>query len=325
MNDLYEPMLSRDVGAIPAAIRTFREEHSTEDLFRAVSRFAVLAASPSQHGKHALLACVAAREVEPLMEDRVDELYTECAVYAAQSRLPWSEPPITDPPEVPPGHPTSLDEIRASMEERDRKRGEQWLAARVETPDLARDFFSAAALDLSDFGHKLIVAVAVWKLSVFHEQPGSYRFLRAAIGEWTAYYEAPHEQAPARAVDREQLLRSVINGVIANDGELESFHRLVLLDAAMEAASLSGDDDIFNNVAAQLTTEMSVSRNAERKPRIVPELELPTYRLARDYAEYLKAFDIARRRCTAEDGARVIAAAKYNRDHVASFEDWSFA
>src|SRR5688572_16878458 len=249
MNELYEPMLSRDLEAIPAAIRAFRQEHTSEDLFRAVSRFAVLAASPSQHGKHSLLACVAARELEPQIQGRFDEMLTECAIYAAQSRLPWSEPPITDPPEVPPDHPTSLDEIRASMEERDRKRGEQWLAAIVEKPDLARDFFAAAALDLSDFGHKLIVAVGVWKLSVFHEQPGSYRFLRAAIGEWTAYYETPGEQTRAGDVHREELLRSVISDVIANDGELESFHRLVLLDAAMEAASLGADDGVLKRVA----------------------------------------------------------------------------
>jgi hypothetical protein len=325
MNELYEPMLARDIKAIPAAIRAYREEHSSEDLFRSVSRFAVLAASPSQHGKHALLACVAAREIEPEMQGQFDELLTECAIYAAQSRLPWSEPPISEPPEVAPDHPSSLDEIRASMEARDRIRGEQWLASLVQKGDVARDFFAAAVMDLSDFGHKLIVAVGLWKLSLFHEQPGSYRFLRAAIGEWTGYYEAAAEQIPGDEVIREELLRNVIDDVIATDGEMEAFHRLVLLDAAIDAAALAGDDAIFNHVAAHLASEIKVSRNAERKPSNHAELELPTYRLARDYAEYLKAFAIAGRRCSGQDGARLIAAAKYNRDHSPSFEEWSFA
>jgi hypothetical protein len=117
----------------------------------------------------------------------------------------------------------------------------------------------------------------------------------------------------------------VINEVIANDGELESFHQLVLLDAAIEAASLGADDHVFNTVAAHLSTGINLSTNADRKTPNDEKLELPTYRLARDYAEYLKAFDIARRRCSREDAPRLIAAAKYNRDHAASFEEWSFA
>src|SRR5947208_991841 len=50
---LYERLIERDLDAIPAAVRTFRESHSSDDLFLAVARFAILAYAPSQHAKHA--------------------------------------------------------------------------------------------------------------------------------------------------------------------------------------------------------------------------------------------------------------------------------
>src|SRR5688572_352045 len=187
MNELYEPMLSRDVEGIRREVKEFRKTHSSEELFAAVSRFAVLAASPSQHGKHAMLATLAAHDIEAIAGDQYDELLTECALYAAQSRLPWSEPPLGDPPAVDADHPDSLEEIRAAIRDRDRLRGERWLAARLKRGSIARDFFTIAAEDLSDFGHKLIVAVAVWKLAIIHEQPESFAILRVAVGEWTAY------------------------------------------------------------------------------------------------------------------------------------------
>lgn len=303
MNDLYEPMLARDIEAIPRAVAAFRKTHSSEELFRAISRFALLAASPSQHGKHALLACVAAREIEPILGGRYDELLTECAVYAAQSRLPWSEPPITELPEVEQDHPVSLEEIRAAIRDQDRLRGERWLAARLARGSIARDFFTVAAEDRSDFGHKLIVAVGVWKLALMHDQPESYAFLRVAVGEWTAYGGESADRAPERRT------ADLIETLVAQQGSLDAFHDLVRSDAAREAAHFQTNPHLLVPCA----------------PLWASSAELPIYRLARDYAEYLKAFPIAGRRERKEQGTRIIAAAKYNRDHAASFEDWSFA
>ena len=94
----YDPFIERDVPAMRSAIADFRREHSSLDLFLAVARFAVLAYAPSQHAKHALLAALSAYDVREQLGDRWDELLVECAIYAAQSRQPWSEPPILDPP-----------------------------------------------------------------------------------------------------------------------------------------------------------------------------------------------------------------------------------
>ena len=303
MNQLYEPMLARDIEAIPRATREFRKTHSSEELFRSISRFALLAASPSQHGKHALLACVAAREIEPILTTRYDEVLTECAIYTAQSRLPWSEPPITDPPEVESNHPTSLQEIRAAIREKDRIRGQRWLAARLAQGSIARDFFTVAAEDLSDFGHKLIVAVGVWKLALMHGQPESYAFLRVAVSEWTAYGGESVERAPERRT------ADLVETMVAEQGALEAFHGLVRSDAAREAVHFESDPHLL----------------VPSVPPAVASADLPVYRLARDYAEYLKSFAIAGRRDKKEQGSKIIAAAKYNRDHADSFEDWSFA
>ena len=96
MTPLYEAFIERDIAAIPAAVRAYRDEHGSEETFKAIGRFAVLAYAPSQHGKHALLACLAAWRLRA--EPYFDDVVTQCAIYAAESRQPWSEPPILTPP-----------------------------------------------------------------------------------------------------------------------------------------------------------------------------------------------------------------------------------
>jgi hypothetical protein len=93
--ELYEPLLERDLDAIPAAARAFADAHSIDELYVAVARFAVLSYAPSMHGKRAVMAVRAAHGFRDL------DLIVECARYAARSRPPWSEPPIIeDAPDV---------------------------------------------------------------------------------------------------------------------------------------------------------------------------------------------------------------------------------
>lgn len=93
-NEFFEPLIERDLDAIPAAARAFAEEHSVDELYLAVSRFAVLAYAPSMHSKRAVMACRAAHDVREVCGDRWLELVIECARYVADSRPAWSEPPI---------------------------------------------------------------------------------------------------------------------------------------------------------------------------------------------------------------------------------------
>ncbi len=93
-SEFYEPLIERDLDAIPAAARAFAEEHSVDELYLAVARFAVLAYAPSMHSKRAVMACRAAHEVREVMGERWLDLVIECARYVAEARQPWSEPPI---------------------------------------------------------------------------------------------------------------------------------------------------------------------------------------------------------------------------------------
>ncbi len=106
---LYEPLIERDLSAIPAAVREFLDEHEVHDLYLAVARFGVLAYAPSQHSKRAVMACRAAWDLREEFGDRWPALIVECARYAAEARQPWSEPPIFDSLEVP-----DEDELRAN-------------------------------------------------------------------------------------------------------------------------------------------------------------------------------------------------------------------
>ncbi|HKR65747.1 MAG TPA: hypothetical protein VJZ00_18600, partial [Thermoanaerobaculia bacterium] len=116
MNALYEPLIERDLDAFPAAARAFLESHSPDELWIAVARFAVLAYAPSQHAKRAVMAVRAAHDMREAMGERWTELVIECARYAAQSRQPWSEPPLLDPPAIDETQPRDREELRAAIE-----------------------------------------------------------------------------------------------------------------------------------------------------------------------------------------------------------------
>src|SRR5436305_1253202 len=96
----YEPFIERDLAAIPAAVADFRATHSAEETWTAVTRFAVLAFAPSQHSMHALLACLSVWDLREDFGEQFDDAIVNCAIYAAASRQPWSEPPLLDPPKI---------------------------------------------------------------------------------------------------------------------------------------------------------------------------------------------------------------------------------
>ncbi len=329
IDELYAPLIVRDLEAIPRAVKAFRETNSSEDLFEAVSRFATLAVSPSQHGKHSFLASVAAGELRAAMGDRWDGLLAECAIYAAESRLPWSEPPVGDPPKVSPDHPAGLEEIRSAIASGDRLRAERWLAARMNEPAFANDFFAVASEDLSDLGHKLIVAVAAWKVAL--QQDGPYRFplLRVAVNEWTAHLDAPVPLSddPVPSHDIELIARSALEACVREGGDAISFHQIAMLDAGLEAASFAPESHALSRVVHAIHKETNEAPLAA-PPVTITELELPVYRLSRDYGEYLKSFAIAgrmKKRFPSMDWNQLCAAAKRNLDSGLSFEEWSFA
>jgi hypothetical protein len=300
---LYEHLIERDLDSIPAAIRKFRESHSPYDLFLAVARFAILAYAPSQHAKHAVLATLSAHQLRHVYADRWDDLLAECARYAAESRQPWSEPPILEPPATDADQRRDVDALREAVAARDRLAAERWLAARLDDEDLYRDLMLIAADDVEDFGHKVIVTAAAWKLAAILGEKGRYAALRIAVWEMTSY---SGERYVERNVDVANLRLRLIDNAVAEKGSLESVHFVFLYEAAK-------DTNVFARVCDYLASQSLRSDSFDLPPAGAP----PVYRLARDYAQCLKAHAIG--------DERLKTAATYNLEHAPSFADWSFA
>ena len=178
-SELYEPLIERDLDAFPAAAHAYLESHSPEELWVAVTRFAVLAYAPSQHAKRAVMACLAAHDALDV------DMIIECARYAAESRQPWSEPPILDPPEPSSG---DVEELRAAMSEGDRMRAERWLSARLDDADVA-------LRDLVHCDAKLMLDTAVALIPLLGEK-GRYALLRMPVWELIADPDARGEDVP---------------------------------------------------------------------------------------------------------------------------------
>jgi len=297
---LYDPFIERDVPGIRAAIAAFRREHSSHDLFLAVARFAVLAYAPSQHAKHALIACLSAYAVRDQLGDRWDELLVECAIYAAQSRQPWSEPPILDPPALESDQRGDIEELRAAVDTADRLRAERWLAKRIDDVDLAHDYFTVAADDFEDLGHKLIVANAAWRLAGILGEKGRFATLRIGVWEMAAYKGERYEER-GDAMEREELLAKLV----ANASDIESMHRVFLLMAAPDV------------VEPRVRDYLTRSEPGGTGEGACPPLDTPIYPLAKDYGAYLKSWSIGIE--------QLKQAAKANLDEGPSFDEWSFA
>jgi len=308
--NFYEPLIERDLEGARTAIATFLSDHTPHDLFLAVTRFALLAYAPSQHAKHALLACLAAYD---LGEDA--RVLTECAVYAGSSRQPWSEPPILDPP--PPGERGDLAEIRAAIREADRHRAERWLALRYQDADFARDFFTIAADDFEDLGHKFIMAAAAWRLADLLGEQGRYATLRVAIWEWVAYRGRVYRETGV-ALPAQSLAMRLADNFLCEQGTLVAAHALFLLDAVRIAEPHAPEAAMrVRDYLTNYTNDLPCNDLAGDAPT-----DLPIYNLAKDYGELLKICAIASRFPRSE---RLKAAAAYNLANAPSVEEFSFA
>lgn len=262
-----------------------------------MARFAILSYAPSLHAKHAVVAALAAHEARAAYGDRWDDLLIECARYAAESRQPWSEPPILDPPRID----GSVPDLRDAVNAHDRLGAERWLASRLRDPE--HDLFSVAAENFDDLGMRVIITAAAIKLSRILGQPGRYAALRIAVWEMTAgSVGAP---VPAGAWS-ENLRDRLVGNALAENGSIESVQAVFLYDAAK-------DTNVFDRVRGYLAT-----LPAREAPMVRAEkLEPPVYRLARDYGQHLRAF--------ASGDERLQSATAYNLEHAPSFADWSLA
>jgi hypothetical protein len=302
----YDALIERDLAAIPAAVRAYREEHGSVETYKAIGRFAVLAYSPSQHGKHAVLACLAAWALR--QEPYFDDVVTQCAIYAAESRQPWSEPPILTPPALGDDQRGDLEELREAIANGDRLRGERWLAKRLGDADLARDYFTAAADDFEDLGHKLIVADAAWRLVPILGEQGRFAALRLGIWEMCAYQGERYVERGELAEDQQ-----LIDNFIAKEGDIEAAHALFLLEAARGKEVERRVRDYLHLHGRQALWPVPPP---EERQECLSSME-PVYKLSCDYAEYLKI-------CALTTNPQIRAAAKLNLDR-SHFDELTFA
>jgi hypothetical protein len=315
----YEPFIERDLAAIPAAVAAFRASHTAEETWTEVTRFAVLAFAPSQHSMHALLACLSAWDLREDLGERFDHAIVECAIYAAASRQPWSEPPMLDPPKIADDQRGDLDELRKAIAASDRLRAERWLAKRFRDDDFARDFYAAASDDFEDLGHKLIVANAAVRLAGILGEKGRYAMLRVGVWEMAGVGSSESEAGDG-SLDLDSLCAALVANVIANGGEIISAHPLFLFDAALQ----TGDDAVINRVVTHLSSIKSAPTPDTRHP--TPEVL--AYHFARDYGACLKAHAVAKRlrsRFPNVDLDGMLTALHRNLETAPSLEGMAFA
>ncbi|HEX3071327.1 MAG TPA: hypothetical protein VHX14_22375 [Thermoanaerobaculia bacterium] len=317
----YEPFIERDLAAIPPAVTAFRANHSAEETWIEITRFAVLAFAPSQHSKHALLACLSTWDLREELGARFDEAIVECAIYAAASRQPWSEPPMLQPPKIDADQRGDLDELREAIATSDRLRAERWLAKRFDSAGFARDYLAAASDDFEDLGHSLIVANAALRLADLLGEKGRYAMLR--VGVWEMVARGSGEWglgSGSETTDLESLCRALVANVVAEGGEIISAHALFLFDAALQTE----DANVIRRVASHLSNIDGVSAFDP-----APHAPHPTsYTFASDYGACLKAHAVAKRLRTRFPNADLdgmLAAVHRNLDAAPPFEEMAFA
>lgn len=260
-----------------------------------MARFAILAYAPSLHSKHAVIAALSAYELRDSLGSRWSDLLIEVARYAAETRQPWSDAPILDPPAVDSNEPRDLHALRNAIDSHDRPAAERWLAARLD--DCADDLLTVAAEHIEAF----LLTAAALKLSTILGNKGRYAALRIAIWDMLSAPPTGPSSPPLNDL-RSKLLASAI----AEKGSIESVNAVFLYDAAKNSVA-------FERVSSHLSALELKTGTAE-----LPRFSAPAiYRLARDYGQHLRA-------CAIGD-ERLKPATAYNLANAPSFADWSFA
>lgn len=222
--DLYAPLIERDIGAIGPTIDRFLRSHDAAHLWTALTRFAVLAFVPSLHSSRALVAMRASwdlRDVTPAWE----QLLIECATYMALARPAWSEPPILE--KSGEGEPPPLDVLRRAVAGNDRDAATKWLAAHVDDAD--------AALGEVARGEAMLMLDTARALEPLVGTPGRHALLRTVV--LSLFSDAsesplPVEELVTRAVAARGSIETVREVFVwcARSGEETDSHALTPLE-----------------------------------------------------------------------------------------------
>jgi hypothetical protein len=228
--DLYQPLIERDLGAIPSAIESFVQAHGTVDLWLAVTRFAVLAYAPSQHAKRAVMACRAVDELRDASGAHDVGLIVACARYAAASRQPWSEPPLLDPPAIDVTQPAGVEELEAAIRAGDRLRAERWLSAALP--------HAGTAMQSLARGDAILMLDAARALVATLGEKGRYALFRMPLLELLAGEDEEETSGE---------LEALIERVIEERGSIAAVRAVLIHEAAHADERESADmrDDLI--------------------------------------------------------------------------------
>jgi hypothetical protein len=321
MQQLYEALLTREQDRLRELVENLCRAEGDREALDYVLKFAVLAFSPTLHSRGAVYASLAALDLLDGLPNP-SGVIVECAAYAAETRLPWSESPITDPPAVEgidAANPRHLDE---AIRRRDLRAAERWLAAAILEDAPAVEFFDAAARFAGEEGYGFTTATAAWRIAE-HAPAARFVSLRTALLEWVRVRDG----AGARRVDATAVApRKVIDLYVMQQGRIELFTPLLVLDAALTAEAVTGKRDRYRPVVDRYALPVEWRHGAA--PECDWSMEDLAYRYSRDYAAFLMSVPISHRlsRELPDSGAeRIPSAAQHNLEYAETFEEWSFA
>lgn len=322
MNALYEALLTRDLERAQGLVLKECRGSGTEAMRDSIMRFAVLAFSPSLHSRGAMYATLAAAELIEMFADPCP-LLAECARYLGESRIPWSEAPVTEPPRTADDQSTGDAAIDEAVRTEDLHAAERWLAALLREEAPATRFFDVASRHSGDEGYGFTTAVVSWKIA--SRFPAAVRFavLRTAVLEWVKARSGPVSSERKG----EDAVAATIRSYVGSGGQPHLFSPLLVLDAARSAEELTSDpgryQPLFERYAA------SDTEGSTQLPERKWSQDDLVYRYAVDYAFFLQSVPLAERltRSTGdvESCIRIPDAAHHFLSASEGFEEWSFA
>lgn len=318
---LLDALLHRNDEQIEVEVRRRAGESGFPAALGTITQFAVLAFAPSEHSRAALFGLDAlATLAETLEPDVLQDQLVELARYAAATRRPWSEAPITDPPEVTDADGSS-ESLAAALASRDRLAAERWIAAALLSEPSGKRFFDACATISRDMPDTVRVGATAWRIA--ERIPLEHRFgvLRVAAVQWTAeIHPADAESSAPSRTGASQAERAalLIQEYAALGGSPEILASIGTIDAAQSAWESTG-----STAALDLLGVAPVSQEDSGK---APRVAFPATRPQLDYSGCLISWSVAHRRSSqwnADALARLCDTAAEAARSERWYEEWS--
>ena len=290
---LLEALLERDDDSIALEVRSLAESQGFDAALSTVTRFAVFAFAPAEHGRAALagldaLATVSASQRRDALESQLVYL----AQYAAHARRPWSEAPITEPPDVD-ADSGAIASLRDAIAFQDRLKAERWIAATILEPDAPFRTFEActAVLPAGAWQDALRVTAAAWRIAREVPQHLWFGVLRIAAVQWVSEGGPPEPGAPVPSqmeTPAEAAVR-LITRFAEERGDPTILAGIEGLDAALFAENVAGSTVALQRMGVRPAAPTGAEQSFE-----VPAI--PGTRPQVDFAGSLIATGIATRR-----------------------------